>query len=96
MFVQVTQIIDPNRKFLVIPSISLQTDIDGEFVYVVEDKHMVGNKLYGVVKQRKIKSRLVANNLTAIQKGFKARRLGNIIWTTEVKRWVKNYSCKCR
>ena len=71
MFVQVTQIIDPNRKLLVIPSISLQTDIDGEFVYVVEDKHMVGNKLYGVVKQRKIKSRLVANNLTAIQKGLK-------------------------
>jgi RND family efflux transporter MFP subunit len=72
MFVQVTQVIDPNRKLLVIPSISLQTDIGGEFVYLVKDKHMVGDKLYATVVQRKIESELVANNLTAIKKGIKA------------------------
>lgn len=71
MFVQVTQVIDPNRKLLVIPSISLQTDIGGEFVYLVKDKHWVGDKLYAVVAQRKIESELVANNLTAIKKGIK-------------------------
>jgi RND family efflux transporter MFP subunit len=72
MFVQVTQIIDPNRKLLLIPSIALQTDISGEFVYLVKDKHRVGDKLYATVVQRKIESELVANNLTAINKGIKA------------------------
>jgi RND family efflux transporter MFP subunit len=71
MFVQVTQIIDPNRKLLVIPSIALQTDIGGEFVYLVKDKHLVGDKLYATVSQRKIKSKLVAGNLTAVEKGIK-------------------------
>ena len=72
MFVQVTQIIDPNRKLLVIPSISLQTDIDGEFVYLVKDRRLIGDKVYATVSQRKIKSKLVADNLTSIEKGVKA------------------------
>lgn len=72
MFVQVTQVIDPDRKLLVIPSISLQTDIGGEFVYLVKDKHWVGDKLYATVVQRPIDSKLVADNLTAINKGVKA------------------------
>ena len=71
MFVQVEQIINPKRKLLVVPNIAVQTDIEGEFVYVIKKTSQVDGKSYGVVHKRKVASVLIGKNITSINSGLK-------------------------
>ena len=71
MFVNVTQVINPNRVLLVVPSMSLQTDIGGTFIYILEDRHLVDGKIHGIAKKRKVTSEVLGADIVVITKGLK-------------------------
>jgi membrane fusion protein, multidrug efflux system len=71
MFVNVTQVINPNRVLLVVPSMSLQTDISGTFIYILEDRHLVDGKIHGIAKKRKVTSEVLGADIVVITKGLK-------------------------
>jgi len=71
MFVQVSQIVDPDRKLLVVPSIALQTDIVGEFVYIIKDKVLKDGKWNAIVKTQRVTAELVGKEMMSITKGLK-------------------------
>lgn len=62
MFVNVEQVINPNRKLLVIPDVALMTDIMGQYVYTVTDHHV--KKVYVTVEG-------LQDNFAIIKKGLK-------------------------
>lgn len=71
MFVNVSQIINPDRVLLLIPSIALQTDIDGTYVYIIKDKHLKNGKIYGIAKQSRVNSEVIGADNLSILKGIK-------------------------
>ena len=46
---------EANRVLLVVPSISLQTNIEGTFIYTLEDRHLIDGKIHGIAKQKKVR-----------------------------------------
>ncbi len=63
MFVSVSEMLDPDRKLLMVPEIAIMTDINGEYVYVVNDHHV--SKTY-------VKVGIVRKGLAQIKHGLKA------------------------
>jgi RND family efflux transporter MFP subunit len=64
MFVQVSEVIDPNQKLLVVPDEALMTDVNGQYVFVVQP----GN----VVKKTYVTTGEPTHDLVEILKGLKA------------------------
>lgn len=63
MFVNVSEMLDPNRKLLMLPEIAIMTDINGEYVYVVKQNHV--SKVY-------VKVGIVRKGLAQIERGLTA------------------------
>lgn len=68
-FVEVEQILDPNQKLLVIPSVSLMTDLLGQYVYKAEPSStnnlFVAHKIY-------VSTGLISKNVIQITQGLQA------------------------
>ncbi len=62
MFVSVAQILDPDRQLLMVPEIAIMTDINGEYVYVLQQGHV--HKIY-------VKVGIVRAGLSQITSGLK-------------------------
>ena len=71
MFVNISQIINPNRILLIIPSIALQTDIDGTYVYVIKNKHIKNGKIYGEAEKKRVTSEVIGDDNLSITSGLK-------------------------
>lgn len=82
MFVSITQVIDPDRKLLVIPDIALMTDVRGRYVFVLD-----GNK----VRKQYVTVSLIQNSQAAITKGLKA---GDQVVTAGQQRLYDGYAVK--
>lgn len=61
-FVNVIQILNPNRKLLVIPSVAVMSDILGQYVFVIKDN--VAEKVY-------LKTGIVSKSDIQVKKGLK-------------------------
>lgn len=82
MFVSITEIVDPDRKLLVIPDIALMTDVRGRYVFVLD-----GNK----VRKQYVTVGLIQNSHAAIEKGLKA---GDQVVTAGQQRLYDDYVVK--
>ena len=61
MFVEVEQVLNPNRQLLMIPDIALMTDVQGRYVFVVQKTQ---------VKKQYVDVSLIHQGLAAINKGL--------------------------
>jgi len=80
MFVEVEQVLNPNRQLLIIPDIALMTDVQGRYVFVLNNLNKVEKKYVTVG--------LIKNNLASIQNGLTA---GDVVVTAGQQRLYSGY-----
>ncbi len=81
MFVEVEQVLNPNRQLLVIPDIALMTDIQGRYVFIVQpDNH---------VKKQYVDVGIIRQGFASINKGLS---VGDVVVTAGQQRLYDGYA----
>jgi len=92
MFVDVEQILNPNRQLLIIPDIALMTDVRGRYVFVLEPSVSANNsaiKTASKVDKKYVTVGLIKDGLASIQSGL---NLGDQVVTAGQQRLYAGYS----